>query len=464
MIMRELFPGHYRRSDSELENIWNTAHFVFDTNVLLECYALPEKARDELLAVLEAIKDRIWVPYQVGLEFHRRRFNKIRDASKELAELRKMVKSAPAELSSGINRLDIDKWNIGISNMPELLKSVIAAYEQIDKALVAAEQKLPKISLADPIAERISDLVATRIGAPPASQKELDEQFATAAQRYAAKIPPGFSDYKKDEVFNDKGLVYQAKYGDYLLWKQLIAHTKSAGLKHVIFVTGDVKEDWWHSERSGERLGPHPALVEEFVRQTGAESFWIYTPGHFVDKARKLFELDVADQTIEQVDQGILDVIANRFDTFHEDSRLITDYIDETRPAPAFSELKQMREWVQLRHPNSILTAGLGIDIAVTENNELTDAYQALKVRRTALIGPKLAAIDRFPGVRHHAVVILNRDGLAEYIFGNRKQILSEIQQVILLCGFMSVVLADFTDGRFTVFDEIAHPQHVEKI
>ncbi|MEU7901742.1 PIN-like domain-containing protein [Actinoplanes sp. NPDC049118] len=52
---------------------------VLDSNVLLSAYRFAPKAREELLAVLELLGDRLWVPHQVGLEFYRNRLNVIAD-------------------------------------------------------------------------------------------------------------------------------------------------------------------------------------------------------------------------------------------------------------------------------------------------------------------------------------------------------------------------------------------------
>jgi hypothetical protein len=48
----------------------------------------------------------------------------------------------------------------------------------------------------------------------------------------------------------------------------------TANKRSVIFVTDDGKSDWWYIHR-GKKIGPHPALVEEFLSVTG-QQFHIY--------------------------------------------------------------------------------------------------------------------------------------------------------------------------------------------
>ena len=50
--MKSLFPGSYGISEAELEELWKSCLFVFDTNTLLHLYRYKEPARNELLGLL----------------------------------------------------------------------------------------------------------------------------------------------------------------------------------------------------------------------------------------------------------------------------------------------------------------------------------------------------------------------------------------------------------------------------
>jgi len=77
--MRELFPEFNKPNPTELKAMWDEAIFVLDSNVLLSLYRLPLKARKKLLSTLEKLKDRAWIPHQVGMEFYRKRLEVMHD-------------------------------------------------------------------------------------------------------------------------------------------------------------------------------------------------------------------------------------------------------------------------------------------------------------------------------------------------------------------------------------------------
>ena len=54
----------------------------------------------------------------------------------------------------------------------------------------------------------------------------------------------------------------------------------------IIFITDDDKKDWWWKNKKNETIGPHPQLIEEFVRET---NHWIhiYSSEVFLKYAQK---------------------------------------------------------------------------------------------------------------------------------------------------------------------------------
>lgn len=44
---------------------------VVDTNVLVDLYRMNRQVREDMLTVLDALSDRLWVPHQVLIEFWR---------------------------------------------------------------------------------------------------------------------------------------------------------------------------------------------------------------------------------------------------------------------------------------------------------------------------------------------------------------------------------------------------------
>ena len=71
--MKNRFAEYYKPTEAEVQDLWNTATIVFDTNVLLDLYRYDATTRDEVIQIITFYKERLWIPYQVGWEFHRNR-------------------------------------------------------------------------------------------------------------------------------------------------------------------------------------------------------------------------------------------------------------------------------------------------------------------------------------------------------------------------------------------------------
>lgn len=148
---------------------------------------------------------------------------------------------------------------------------------EMDKGLKSVESKIkkqkdkhPKWLDNDEVLEKINKLFEGNVGGNYEKQK-LEEIKKEGSDRYEKKIPPGFKDKEKPE---DK------KYGDLILWKQIIDKAIDTK-KPIILISGDVKEDWW-LENNGKRLMPLPQLKKELFDKAGVD-FHIYTADRFLE-------------------------------------------------------------------------------------------------------------------------------------------------------------------------------------
>ena len=135
--------------------------------------------------------------------------------------------------------------------------------------MAAARSKHPTDELAASF-NRVTELFTGRVGAKP-TEERLAAIRKEGEERYAKKIPPGYEDAKKGGDGD--------KFGDLIIWKEMIEKAK-ADKRPIIFVTDDGKSDWWHIHH-GKKIGPHPYLVEEFLRETN-EQFHIYELPQFL--------------------------------------------------------------------------------------------------------------------------------------------------------------------------------------
>lgn len=307
--MKTPFFGYYPPTEAEYERLWKEGLVVLDTNVLLNLYRLPTTARDELLAVLEILKERLWIPHQVALEFQRRRLTVIAAERKSTEDALQAASDLVAELKRKVDGLQIDKRGLGVDSEP-LLEDLEKANAKLIDAIRAVHKSQLDISSSDPVRERLDTLLEGCIGTGPSTQKELDDLVAQGEDRFKEKMPPGFADADKEKNPNEATFIhdqlkYQRKFGDLILWRQLIEYVKSAGSKCVLLVTADRKEDWWWREQ-GKTIGPHPELVREIVKQGQVELYWMYSSVQFVEHANKYSTATVSSQSVDELKQVAL--------------------------------------------------------------------------------------------------------------------------------------------------------------
>lgn len=286
--------------------IWNTALFVFDTNVLLNLYRYQERTRDELFDTLDKLSDRVWVPHHVALEFQRNRLAVIAEQNRRFSDISKVIENSRSELTSGINRLQLSKRHALIDPEP-LLNGFKELTDRFLVTLDDLRKGQQELTGPDPIKDRLETLFDKKVGPAFLTQEEVDKKQKEAEFRYKNNIPPGYKDDGKDkngpDEFSYNGIVYKRKYGDFLAWSQVLEHAENIGAKTVIFVTDDAKEDWWYQvDMDGPKtVGPRAELVEEAKRVGKIDSFLMYKPEVFLKFASEFLAAKISEETLTEV-------------------------------------------------------------------------------------------------------------------------------------------------------------------
>lgn len=186
--MKNIFKGYYHPSEADFKKIWKEGLIVLDTNVLLNLYRLPAEARKEFLDVLNILKSRLWIPFQVGLEFQRRRLTVISSERKNIESVLDQSRQVLKELAQKVKALELEKRGIDI-NPSQLLKDIESANTNLQKALEKAHASQIDISSTDSLRDSIDDLFADRVGSGPKNQEELDSLTVEGDKRYSKKYP-----------------------------------------------------------------------------------------------------------------------------------------------------------------------------------------------------------------------------------------------------------------------------------
>jgi hypothetical protein len=277
--MREVFAGYYRPSEADFAKLWQECFFAFDANLLLNCYRYSAETRDALLSILKSIKDRCWIAYQAALEFHENRLLVIDEQIAAYKRFHNPLSDFEAALANKRTHPFVAP-----ETLDELKKAVLGVQQELDRR----RQDYEKLLSADHILEEITAIFTGRTGARLPEQREAEIR-KLGEGRYKSKIPPGF----KDEAKGDP-----RKFGDLLLWFQIIEEAKKRQ-RHVVLVTDDSKEDWWWIV-NGKTIGPRPELVEEMHREANVR-FYIYEPDRFMTYAETFLKQKVKQEAIQEV-------------------------------------------------------------------------------------------------------------------------------------------------------------------
>ena len=280
--MSEMFKGYSNYSQEEYDNIWKTALIVIDTNILLNLYRYSKDTRQELLNALKALKDRIWIPYYVAKEYYSNKNNVIFTSYDEYKILSDSIKKSFKDIENEINQhksTQLDCKTELISILEESNKKICSLLEK------EKEEKKPHYE-SNPIEEEILSLFDNSVG-QPFSEEEFEKVKKEGLKRIENKIPPGYKD--KDKIEN----------GDYYIFYSLIK--KSKEIKNdIIFVTDDVKEDWFNIINE-EKHGGRYELLNEFYQETGKLLLLYSSDGFMKAYGKNIIKKDINKEIVDEL-------------------------------------------------------------------------------------------------------------------------------------------------------------------
>lgn len=337
--MRKSLKGFYDLPNDSLSEIWSSDStlFILDTNILLSLYQYSLETRSELLKVLGLVQGRIWIPFHVALEYQRRRLDVVRNEKLVFANINKKLSTIQNMVSRDFSEFDLKARNTALFDLEERFKKDLFSLIDSFKAEVdEADKAQPCVRSDDVIRAQLDVLLEGKVGVEPSDEWVLDIA-KQGIVRYANKVPPGYEDVNKEKdtskaSFTFNGVTYERKYGDLIIWKQIIEHVKEqSGITNVIFITDDSKEDWWEiiNSRGDKTIGARPELRSEIHSEAGVENFKMYHTNDFLAAAKVYCDVSVDDKAIEETGfllnnwelKNLLNENASKLnlnDTYHE--------------------------------------------------------------------------------------------------------------------------------------------------
>ncbi|MCD8288797.1 MAG: PIN domain-containing protein [Prevotella sp.] len=278
--MKEKFFEYYKPSEEKLKQLLNNSLLVFDTNVLLDIFRLSPENAQELLEVFTKRSEQIWIPFQVGIEFHKNIQGVFEEQIKTCTDVLKKLEDAKKE---------IDKAAKFFTQANK--ERVSSLYDKLTSEIIAERDSKFELITNNPLLNQVGEIFFGKVG-DRLEKDDLDNIYKEGEQRYKEGIPPGYTDAKKKQG--------NAIYGDLVIWKEII-HAAQIFKTSVIFITNDQKEDWF-SRSAGRTVGPRPELIREFRDQVGEDSlFYCYTRENFLDLLKKEDNVHVSDKLEDEL-------------------------------------------------------------------------------------------------------------------------------------------------------------------
>ena len=394
-----LLKTHRDNDTVDYDEIWSKGTFIFDANVLLDIYRLPESARNDLIKVLshKDFKQRIWIAQQVLIEFLYNRIEVINDQKVKYGAVREILEDCKIEyadifkkLSTALDKLKLKKKHSSINPDEFLTKenidNGIKFIDDFTKKLNELEEKQSDVHSHDQIKPIILNLFKGKIG-EGIKAVELGEIYKEGERRYKKQIPPGYKDEGKEGFYMVGDKEYIRKYGDLLLWQEIIEKAQTDNLKHVILITGDLKEDWW-LKKSGKTLGPRKELLNEiYCKAPKLENFYLYETSTFLARARDKLNINVKESTITET-KNLSRVQRVKYEVKSTERR---DYID-LKTAIELCSTEALREQLHISKTIELLPEfEVNLEIFITAISEILHNIEVHSAKNTCAVHARLS-------------------------------------------------------------------------
>lgn len=282
--MKNNFYEYYRPSNEEFSQLWKNCLFVLDANVLLNIYRYTPPTRQTLIEIFTNISDRLWVPYQAALEYQQNRLDVINHQMSAYGKIQDVLNKNKNRLISDLKLYSKHPF----IKVDSFIETIEITSNEIAEELNEIKKGHPNLFNNDELRDTITTILEGKIGSD-CPKDAFDKIFEIGKIRYQNKIPPGFNDDHKEG---------KEKYGDLILWFQIIEHAKSTK-QPIIFITDDKKDDWWQ-KFNGEIVAPQPELIREMYLKSG-EKFYMYQTAQFMEHAEKFLRSHIKPEEIEEV-------------------------------------------------------------------------------------------------------------------------------------------------------------------
>lgn len=339
-MIETLLKIHTDSEGVDFKKIWSEGIFVFDSNVLLDLYRLPESATKDLIGVLsnKRFNKKIWIGFQVLLEFLSNRHEAISDQKNKFTTVKKLLSESIEQFDLIFENLTNEMSKLKLKQRHSLIDpDKFLTSENIENGkkflelfiedLSNLENKQSDVNDEDKIKASVLEMFNGKVGVG-FTKDELKDIYIEGEERYKNNTPPGYKDIKKTGSYKVEDREFVRKFGDLILWQEIIKMAAEKKAPYVVLITGDVKEDWW-IEKRGKKLGPRKELLNEiYSKVPELKTFYMYDTSSFLKHAKSELSMDISDASIIQTKDLIERSRKNRF-SLDDGVTLIHELINE---------------------------------------------------------------------------------------------------------------------------------------
>lgn len=298
---------------NEIGTIIDKLIIVPDTNILLYLYKCSFNTSQNIVDLLGKVKEKIIIPSRVYKEYFNHKDEEQGKIDRKYDSFTKNLKKQVNELKGKINgsisesrKYDFPDCDVLETGIGTFLDKIILTIEKYENSL-SAEKQNKSVQIAN-----VAQLIRYwneqgKIKSEP-TIVQLMEYIKEGEFRFRYKMPPGYKDeeekdkeVKKDsKKDNFEGRI--RKYGDLFVWKEIIDIGKERKDEYLIFLTNDVKEDWWvlkGEENNKVPVSMREELRKEYMTITGSDKIEFMTLSKFYELFSDYYKICDIKTTLE---------------------------------------------------------------------------------------------------------------------------------------------------------------------
>lgn len=286
--MVDLYKKYYLDSET-IKEILQNGIVVFDTSALLDLYYYSSETRNEIFnKAFNYLKGRLWIPAQVYFEYLK---NKSKVSEKPILSYERLLTKQSKD--GGYVNSIVDKTKMLQGQSLGEIKNQLTDFSTKTAEFQTRIQK----EIEKKITELQSNLLPDNVNNAIESSFQIGKEYSFSKMmeiaregsfRYSEEIPPGYEDGKEKTGLQ--------KYGDLFVWNQILDCAKSKQ-KDFIFVTNDVKIDWYEEDKRTPRF----ELLKEF-REQANKRIWLLSMKNFIYHVNLLLDDQIHENVLQDID------------------------------------------------------------------------------------------------------------------------------------------------------------------